>query len=112
MPMKAHFEPRGLLLKAFFLFALSLAATAVYGQEARKAIVKFTPEYPELARRMQLSGVVKVEVTIAPNGQVKNTRVIGGHPVLVAAVTSAVQRWKFAPGSAETSQTLEFNFHP
>ncbi len=110
--MKAHFEPRGLLLKAFFLFALSLAATAVYGQEARKAIVKFTPEYPELARRMQLSGVVKVEVTIAPNGQVKNTRVIGGHPVLVAAVTSAVQRWKFAPGSAETSQTLEFNFHP
>ncbi len=110
--MKAHFQPRGLLLKAFFLFALSLAATAVYGQEARKAIVKSTPEYPELARRMRLSGTVKIQVTIAPNGRVKDTKVIGGHPVLVAAVTSALQKWKFAPGSAETSQTLEFDFHP
>lgn len=110
--MKAHFQARSLLVKASFLFALSLAGTAVYGQQARKAIVKFTPEYPELARRMQLSGAVKVEVTIAPNGQVKSTKVIGGHPLLVAAVTSAVQRWKFSPGNAETSQTLEFDFHP
>jgi len=112
MPMKAHFQPRGLLRKAFFLFVLSLAGSAVYGQEARKAIVKFTPEYPDLARRMRLSGAVKIQVTIAPNGQVKGTKVIGGHPLLVAAATSAVQKWKFAPGSAETSQTVEFDFHP
>lgn len=110
--MKAHFQARGLLVKALFLFLLSLAGTAVYGQEARKALVKVTPEYPELARRMSLSGAVKIQVTIAPNGQVKDTKVIGGHPLLVAAATSAVQRWKFAPGSAETSQTVEFDFHP
>jgi len=112
MPMKAHFQPRGLLVKAFFLCAFSLAGTAVYGQEVRKAIVKFTPEYPDLARRMQLSGTVKMQVVIAPNGQVKSTKVIGGHPLLVAAATSAVQKWKFTPGNAETSQTLEFDFHP
>ena len=110
--MKAHCQARGLLVKALLLFLLSLAGPAVYGQEARKALVKFTPEYPELARRMSLSGVVKIQVTIAPNGQVKETKVIGGHPLLVAAATSAVQRWKFAPGSAETSQTVEFDFHP
>jgi len=112
MPMKAHFQARSLLGKALLLFVLSLAGTAVYGQEARKAIFKFTPEYPELARRMNLSGTVKIQVTIAPNGQVKDTKVIGGHPLLVAAATSAVQKWKFAPGSAETSQTVEFDFHP
>lgn len=110
--MKAYFQARSLLVKALVLFLLSLAATAVYGQEARKAIIKFTPEYPELARRMSLTGTVKMQVTIAPNGQVKSTKVIGGHPVLVAAVTAAVQKWRFAPGSAETSQTLEFDFHP
>ena len=110
--MTAHPQLRSLLVKAFFLLVLSLAGTAVYGQEARKAIVKFTPEYPDLARRMHLTGTVKMEVVIAPNGQVKYTKVIGGHPVLVAAVSSALQRWKFSPGSAETSQTVEFDFHP
>ena len=110
--MKAHFQARSLLRKAFFLFVLSLIGTAVYGQEARKAIVKPAPEYPELARRLRLTGTVKMEVVIAPNGQVKNTKVIGGHPVLVAAVSSALQKWKFSPGSVETSQTLEFDFHP
>ena len=110
--MKAHFQARSLLVKALFLFLLSLAGTAVYGQESRKAIVKPAPEYPELARRMGLAGTVKMQVVIAPNGQVKDTKVIGGHPVLVAAVTSALQKWKFSPGSAETSQTLEFEFHP
>ena len=110
--MRARFLAPGLLVKVLFLFLLSLGATAVYGQEARKAIFKPVPEYPELARRMSLSGTVKIQVTIAPNGQVKETKVIGGHPVLVAAATSALQKWKFSPGGAETSQTLEFEFHP
>ncbi|MBZ5703134.1 MAG: energy transducer TonB [Acidobacteriia bacterium] len=110
--MKPHFQAQSLLVKALFLFLLSLAGTAVYGQEARKAIVKPSPEYPELARRMRLSGTVKIQVVIAPNGQVKDTKVVGGHPLLVAAATSALQKWKFSPGSAETSQLIEFEFHP
>ena len=43
---------------------------------------KCSPQYPELAKKMNLSGTVKIEVVVAPNGTVKEARVVGGHPVL------------------------------
>jgi outer membrane biosynthesis protein TonB len=51
------------------------------GQETRKAISKPTPRYPEIAKHMNLVGTVKVEIVIGPDGKVKNTNVIGGHPM-------------------------------
>jgi hypothetical protein len=39
---------------------------------------------PELAKKGNLTGTVKIEVTIAPDGTVKRTRVMGGHPVLAS----------------------------
>ena len=53
----------------------------------RRAKTKVQPDYPELARKMNISGTVKVEVVVLPNGTVKEARVVGGHPVL------ASQRW-------------------
>lgn len=77
----------------------------------RKAKTTVTPKYPELARRMNVSGVVRVQVTVAPDGTVKDTRVVGGHPILVNAVMDAVRRWRFETGS-ETKENLEFRFAP
>jgi outer membrane biosynthesis protein TonB len=34
---------------------------------------------------MRLVGTVKVEIVIGPDGKVKTTNVIGGHPVLIDA---------------------------
>src|SRR6266403_1718676 len=48
----------------------------------RKAKSKVAPTYPELAKRMSIAGVVKVQVVVAPNGSVKTTKVVGGHPLL------------------------------
>jgi outer membrane biosynthesis protein TonB len=56
------------------------------------------PLVPELARKLNLIGAVKIEVTIAPDGTVKRTRVIGGHPVLASAAESAAQKSTFQPG--------------
>ena len=42
-----------------------------------------TPSYPEVARRIHLEGVVKVQVVIGLDGRVKETSVIGGYPLLV-----------------------------
>jgi Gram-negative bacterial TonB protein C-terminal len=44
---------------------------------------------------------------IWPNGSVKETKVIGGHPILVTAAADAVKKWKFDPASAEPTGTLE-----
>jgi TonB family protein len=78
----------------------------------RRAKVKVQPEYPDLARRMELSGVVKIEVTVAPNGSVKSARVVGGHPVLAGAALDAARKWRFEPAPTESSGIIEFKFEP
>lgn len=95
--------------------ATSLACAQNASAEAdsgRKVISRIAPAYPELAKRMHLQGVVKVEAVIRPNGAVKSTRVLGGHPVLVNAATDAVSKWKFEPGPAETTEVIELTFIP
>jgi hypothetical protein len=50
------------------------SAPLAWGQEEinRKPKSKVAPVYPELARRMNITGVVKVQVTVAANGTVKS----------------------------------------
>jgi TonB family protein len=78
----------------------------------RKVINKTVPAYPELARRMNIRGTVKVGVLITPNGSVKSTNVIGGNPVLVLAAVDAIRRWKYEPASGERSELVELKFDP
>jgi len=76
----------------------------------RRAKVKVEPAYPELARKMGISGAVKIEVTVAPNGTVKTARVVGGHPVLAGAALDAAKKWRFEPAPAESTGVIEFKF--
>ncbi len=76
----------------------------------RRAKVKVQPLYPDLARKMNLTGTVKVAVVVATNGTVKEAKVIGGHPVLAGAALDAVRKWRFEPASVETSGVVDFKF--
>jgi TonB family protein len=76
----------------------------------RKLKLQVAPVYPELARRMAVTGSVKVQLTIAPGGAVKQTKLMGGHPLLVDPVMDAVKRWKYEPGPSETVQVVEVKF--
>jgi len=78
----------------------------------RKPKIKVSPLYPELARRMRITGTVRLQVVVAPNGQVKNTKAIGGHPILVNAAMDAMKQWKFEPAAVENSGVVEFKFQP
>lgn len=91
---------------------LNFAGAGVHAQETRKALNNPTPVYPETARQFRLTGVVKVQIVIAPDGQIKDVKVLGGHPVLANAVQDTLKNWKYAPASSETTATLVFNFHP
>jgi TonB family protein len=87
----------------------------LFGEDAeisRKVKSRVTPLYPEIARRMNISGVVKLVVVVAPNGVVKSTKVMGGHPLLVSAAEDAVKKWKFEPAAQEDSGVVEFTFKP
>lgn len=87
-----------------------LAQSGSTDESRRKIKTKTTPVYPELARRMNVTGKVKIEVVVAPDGHVKTTRVIGGHPLLVQACENAMKEWKFTPAAEETTQIVEFDF--
>lgn len=78
----------------------------------RRAKSKVQPDYPDLARRMNITGAVRIEVTVAPNGTVKDARVMGGHPVLAGAALEAAKKWRFEPSSAESSGVIDFKFEP
>jgi TonB family protein len=79
---------------------------------ARRAKSKVQPEYPELARKMKITGTVKVQVVVSPNGTVKDAKVIGGHPVLATAALDAVKKWRFEPAAVESSGVVDFKFEP
>ena len=91
--------------------ATGFAQSSSTDEGKRKVKTRVTPAYPELARRMSVTGKVKIEVVITPDGRVKSTRVVGGHPLLVQACQDAVKEWRFVAASEETTQIVEFDFH-
>jgi TonB family protein len=86
------------------------------GQQAsadstRKILRQTPPAYPELARKMNLGGTVKVVAVVMANGDVKSVEPVGGSPVLIKAAEDAVAKWKFAPGG-ESKEIVELHFTP
>ena len=77
----------------------------------RKVKSKVAPTYPELARRMNVTGKVKIEVIVAPDGHVKSARALGGHPLLVQACLDALKEWKFVAAPEETTEVVGFEFN-
>ncbi|SRR5579872_2557854 len=86
------------------------------GQEAsaegvRKILRKSPPTYPEIAKKMNLGGTVKVVAVVAADGEVKSVEPKGGSPILLKAAEDAVAKWKFASGT-ESKETIEVHFAP
>lgn len=98
--------------------AIHVGAQQAQAQQAqneeilRRAKSRVQPSYPELARKMNISGTVKIEVVVAPNGSVKDARIVGGHPVLAGAALEAAKKWRFEPAGGEASGIIEFKFEP
>jgi TonB family protein len=97
------------LLAAVFLLLPNVSSA----QDAvRKVINKTAPQYPSLARSMNIHGVVKLEAVVEPNGIVKSVEVKGGHPLLTQSAVTAVGHWKFEPAPHETRELIEIKFEP
>ena len=55
------------------------------------------PVYPEVAKQARVQGVVVLEATISPSGEVSNVRVVNGIPLLNDAAMTAVRQWRYTP---------------
>ena len=73
------------------IFVLFIPNPACAQGVARKIKTRVEPAYPELAKKNNISGSARVELLISPDGRVKDVKVLGGNPVLVQAVVTAVE---------------------
>jgi TonB family protein len=101
-----------LITVALMALTTSLAAAQSSAPPAseRRIASRVAATYPELAKKMHIHGVVRVEAVVRPNGSVKSTRALGGNPVLVDAALDAVGKWKFESGQNETTEVVQLVF--
>ena len=107
-----HFSSRILALAKAGNGPSRAAASNAPVEETRRLERGAPPEYPELAKRMNLTGAAQVQALVEPDGSVKEVKVIGGHPVLADALARAVRHWKYQPAPKETVEGVKFSFGP
>jgi TonB family protein len=110
--MKSRIAVALFVLFSILAYAPSHAPAQESSENARKIVSRVAPQYPSLARSMNIKGTVRAVALVAPNGTVKSVEVKGGHPVLVEATQNALRQWKFEPASHETYEIIEMRFAP
>lgn len=101
----------GLVFAAAGMLLMPRTAMAQDSATKRKVSHRIMPDYPSIAREMNITGKVKIEATVEPDGHVKSTRPVGGSPLLVESAQKALKNWKFEPGPKETVEVVEFDFN-
>jgi len=98
-------------LKYILLCTVLLATLGRAADQASRAIVKKEdPEYPQLAKNMNLHGSVKLKIWIKPDGSVRRLEYVGGHPLLVESALKAVKNWRYASSDKESTSMVELKF--
>lgn len=80
-----------------------------------KVLKKVEPIYPEMARRIDISGTVVCEIIIGKDGRVEKAKVIKSIAMLDEAALKAVRQWVFTPGMqrdnpVRVKMTVPFQF--
>lgn len=100
----------GLVVLAGSVLILPPAVMSQDTTTKRKVSHKVVPDFPELARQLNITGKVKLALVVAPDGHVKSTQVLGGSPLLAQSASKAAKDWKFEAGPKETTEIVEFDF--
>jgi TonB family protein len=99
---------KGMLLLVFaILFAVPVLS---HGEDTRKIKSSVPPEYPALAKRLNIHGVARVQATVAQDGTVTVVKDLGGNPLLVEALSHAVKKWKYEPADSTSVIEVKFEF--
>ena len=104
-----------LVLLALVISAFQIGRASAQDDEitgSRKVVAKVVPKYPDIARSMNLTGTVKLAALVLANGSFKSIEVKGGNPLLVQSAQRAVQEWKWEKADHESTEDVEFRFHP
>jgi TonB family protein len=110
---KNHRVRRGMgfrILQAAVLAVIVALALPARAGDNRAVKSRVAPVYPELAKRMRISGEVQIEATVDAQGKVKDVKPVSGNHMLELAAEDAVRQWKFVPGDGDSVVTVSVNF--
>jgi TonB family protein len=62
-----------------------------------RLLYKVAPKYPPLARAARVQGTVILRIIINKLGEVRDTQLLNGHPMLAPAAVDAVKKWRYIP---------------
>jgi len=91
-------------------FSLHSQTVAPPVNEQPTATAAVAPNYPPIARSADISGNVDVQVKINSRGDVEDTKVLSGHPLLQGASKEAAKKWKFVATTEKHSRVLQLTF--
>jgi TonB family protein len=112
-------RPAASLKRIFVSATLALCLTAAFVptllaqktvKVGRKVVTEVKPAYPSTLKNLHIEGLVRLTVTVLPNGTVADINVRGGNPILVENALKAVKSWKYAPAPSQTEEEVVLNF--
>jgi TonB family protein len=69
------------------------------------------PNYPPLAQKYKIEGVVTVQVTVEKDGKVSKAEFVRGHNIFRSVSLDAAKRWEFKVRESESLEgTIQFTF--
>jgi len=71
-----------------------------------RLVYKVAPVYPPLARQARIQGTVILRIIINKLGEVRDTQLLNGHPMLAPAAVEAVKKWRYIPYESD-GETVE-----
>jgi TonB family protein len=80
--------------------------------DQRRLITRVEPKYPETLKHLNIGGTVRLQLTIAPKGNVENVSVLGGNPILAESAATAAKQWIYSPSSSRTTTEITIPFDP
>lgn len=98
------------LLSVAALALVVVLAMPASAAESRAVKSRVSPVYPEIAKRMKISGAVTIEATVDAEGKVTAVKTVNGNRMLSPAAEDAVKKWKFESGASESTVSVELNF--
>jgi TonB family protein len=98
------------LMQAAALALMVVLAVPSRAADDRAIKSRTAPVYPEMARRLKIVGMVKLEVTVDAEGKVTNVKPVSGNSMLSNAAEDAVRKWKFEAGSGASTVEVALNF--
>ena len=87
-------------------------AIPVCAEDARPIKSRVAPVYPEIAKRLQIEGVVSVQATVDLDGKVSGVKTLTGNHALAPSAEDAVRKWRFLSAPDQSTVVVEISFAP